>query len=184
MTKISLGCIEYIRCRLYLPMFAACHECTEWPDSASLLAVCMQCTLHAVCVESFGTAFPKYVWLLEWPGSASLSAVLHAVYAACCVRGVIWCSLYQMPLASCWFLKWIVLDRYCVLVSIHSLLYSIGEYDISVCVSRPTAAASKAFDLSVTLRHGRSWSVSWSVSVSVDSKKSVYRYRSKMGYSV
>jgi len=31
----------------------------------------------------------------------------------------------------------LVLDRYCVSVSIHSLLYSIGEYDISVCVSPP-----------------------------------------------
>jgi len=31
----------------------------------------------------------------------------------------------------------VVLDRYCVSVSIHSLLYSIGEYDISVCVSPP-----------------------------------------------
>jgi len=36
--------------------------------------------------------------------------------------------------------KWVmllVLDRYCVSVSTHSLLYSIGEYDISVCVSPP-----------------------------------------------
>jgi len=24
----------------------------------------------------------------------------HAVYAMCCVRGVIWCSMRQMPLAS------------------------------------------------------------------------------------
>jgi len=33
--------------------------------------------------------------------------------------------------------SFVVLDRYCVSVSIHSLLYSIGEYDISVCVSQP-----------------------------------------------
>jgi len=44
------------------------------------------------------------------------------------------------------------------------------------------AAVSGAFDLSVTQRHVRSWSVS--VSASVDSKKLVYRYRSKMAYSV
>ena len=31
----------------------------------------------------------------------------------------------------------LVLDRYCASVSTHSLRYSIGEYDISVCVSRP-----------------------------------------------
>jgi len=32
------------------------------------------------------------------PGSALLSAVAHAVYAACRVLGVIQCSLLQMPL--------------------------------------------------------------------------------------
>jgi len=31
----------------------------------------------------------------------------------------------------------LVLDRYCESVSTHSLHYSIGEYDISVCVSLP-----------------------------------------------
>jgi len=31
----------------------------------------------------------------------------------------------------------LVLDRYCASVSTHSLRYSIGEYDISVCVSPP-----------------------------------------------
>jgi len=31
----------------------------------------------------------------------------------------------------------VVLDRYCASVSTHSLRYSIGEYDISVCVSLP-----------------------------------------------
>ena len=30
-----------------------------------------------------------------------------------------------------------VIDRYCASVSTHSLRYSIGEYDISVCVSPP-----------------------------------------------
>jgi len=29
-------------------------------------------------------------------------AAVHAVYAACHVHGVIWCSLRQMPSASCY----------------------------------------------------------------------------------
>ena len=31
----------------------------------------------------------------------------------------------------------VVLDRYCASVITHSLRFSIGEYDISVCVSPP-----------------------------------------------
>ena len=34
----------------------------------------------------------------------------------------------------------LVLDRYCASVSTHSLRYSIGEYDISVCGLRVSAA--------------------------------------------
>jgi len=48
-------------------------------------------------------------------------------------------------------------------------LHNGNVHDMALLV-----AAAEAFDLSVTLRH---------VSVSVDSKKSVYRYRSKMAYS-
>jgi len=58
-------------------------------------------------------------------------------------------------------------------------------------VQRPlllvVAAASGAFDLPVMLRHVPSWimtHVNAKTSASVDSKKSVYRYLSKMAYSV
>jgi len=55
-----------------------------------------------------------------------------------------------------------------------SNLHDGNAHDIMLLVA---AAVLGAFDLSVTLRHAL-------LSVSVDSKKSVYRYRSKMAYSV
>ena len=68
----------------------------------------------------------------------------------------------------------LVLDRYCASVSTHSLRYSIGEYDISVCGERRegrgeqltvtpvprTSSGPLRRTLSVTRRHVRSWSVS------------------------
>jgi len=70
--KILLGCIECMRCWLFLSMFAV---------SVSLL-VCLsrsltwrwhvQCMPHAVCAGSFGAAFTKCLWPLVFCRSLRL----------------------------------------------------------------------------------------------------------------
>ena len=83
-----------------------------------------------------------YVLVYLW--NVCLASVLY--FYCCCLMQEYFDRIYPISLA--WLSMCInnsfavevhrlVLDRYCASVSTHSLRYSIGEYDISVCVSPP-----------------------------------------------
>jgi len=59
--SVILGCIECMRCWLFLPMFAVSVRLSVTRLKSARR---VQCTPHTVCAGSFGAAFVKLLWPL------------------------------------------------------------------------------------------------------------------------
>jgi len=102
----------------------------QWID----VPCCFRCTVAWVSVFPLDTTVSHTKWT-NW-------SMCHFGYVLGCIgwgpnplwEVVLFGHTHTFPMPTVYIL---VLDRYCASVSTDSLCYSIGEYDISVCMSPP-----------------------------------------------